>query len=305
MLAARHAGQAAQKGDGVRRAATVLIGIAAIVAACGGGLGSTDQRAAVGGSATQAPGALTVDSPPDGSTVPTGTVIVVGTAAAGAHVVRDIPLAPDTAVDAGANGAWAMSVNLEPGSNTLTFRIGNDKATAVTITVIYQPQGEPTPTATPSSTATPEPTPTPSPTPTPEPTPPPTPSPTVKPTPTPAPVSYATLTSRSWAQLVKAPDNYLFDTYVVWACITQFDAATGEDAFRGDASYRNEKGSFWLNGENSLFAGDADQLAPFVEGDIVVMNVTVLGSYTYDTSIGGSLTVPSFLVDKITRKGSC
>jgi hypothetical protein len=39
---------------------------------------------------------------------------------------------------------------------------------------------------------------------------------------------------------VKAPDNYIGDTYKLWGCITQFDAATGIDSFRAEASYRNE-----------------------------------------------------------------
>jgi len=35
------------------------------------------------------------------------------------------------------------------------------------------------------------------------------------------------------------------------------------------------------------------------------MNVVDLGSYTYTTTLGGSVTVPEFQIDKITRKGSC
>ena len=37
----------------------------------------------------------------------------------------------------------------------------------------------------------------------------------------------------------------------------------------------------------------------------MVMNVVVLGSYSYDTQVGGNTTVPQFQVNKITRKGSC
>ena len=36
------------------------------------------------------------------------------------------------------------------------------------------------------------------------------------------------------------------------------------------------------------------------------MNVTSLGSFTYDTQIGGNTTGPLFNIEKITRaKGSC
>ena len=118
------------------------------------------------------------------------------------------------------------------------------------------------------------------------------------------PNSYATLTKRAWQKLVKAPDSYTGKGYKVWACITQFDAATGPDTFRGDASYH--KLSSWFSGDNAFFTGDATQLADYVQGDIVAMSVVGLGSFSYDTQVGGNTTVPAFLVAKIKRlKGSC
>jgi hypothetical protein len=85
---------------------------------------------------------------------------------------------------------------------------------------------------------------------------------------------------------VKSPDKYVGKGYHLWACITQFDAATGADTFRADAS--NKKEEYWsLDGDNSLFNGDENRLSAFVTDDIVVMNVTALGSYSYDTQIGG------------------
>jgi hypothetical protein len=130
------------------------------------------------------------------------------------------------------------------------------------------------------------------------------PEPTAEPTPRPAKVSYAKLSNRAWAKVVKSPDRYLGKTYQLWACIFQFDAATGDDAFLAQAS--NKKRAYWFtDGENASFTGDADRLADFVEDDVVVMNVTSLGSYSYDTQAGGNTTVPAFHVEKITRKGSC
>ncbi|HEX5240452.1 MAG TPA: hypothetical protein VFW20_05595, partial [Candidatus Limnocylindrales bacterium] len=115
------------------------------------------------------------------------------------------------------------------------------------------------------------------PTPTVGPTPTPYVGPTVEPTPVPTPTdvplpptTYSKLTSRQWAQLVKAPDQYIGNGYQIWACITQFDAATGDDSFRGQGYYA--KTDYWyLNGANVLFTGDAAQLAPYVENDIVFM----------------------------------
>ncbi|OGO53566.1 MAG: hypothetical protein A2V85_08090 [Chloroflexi bacterium RBG_16_72_14] len=113
------------------------------------------------------------------------------------------------------------------------------------------------------------------------------------------------LSKRAWQKVVKSPDTYMGKGYKLWACIWQFDAATGADGFLGYASYRRE--DYWaLDGENAAFAGDAAQLSDFVEGDIVAMSVVGLGSYSYDTQVGGNTTVPSFQVVKIKRqKGSC
>ena len=156
--------------------------------------------------------------------------------------------------------------------------------------------------------ATPKPTPkaTPTPKPTAKPTPKPTAKPTPKPTakPTPKPVSYNQLSDRTWKLLVKTPDKFIGRGYQLWACIWQFDAATGDDAFLGNASNRRQ--TYWnLYGENASFTGNAGRLAAFVEGDMVLMNVISTGSYSYDTQAGGNTTVPSFEVKKITPKGSC
>lgn len=140
--------------------------------------------------------------------------------------------------------------------------------------------------------------------PTPASTPDPTPEPTPESTPKPKPVTYAKLSDRSWAKVTKSPDKYLGKTYVLWACITQFDAATGTDSFRADAS--NKRREYWYEGVNTMFTGTAAQLEDVVTDDIVLMNVKSLGSFSYDTQIGGNTTVPHFEVEKITRaKGSC
>jgi hypothetical protein len=135
----------------------------------------------------------------------------------------------------------------------------------------------------------------------------PTASPVPTPTPPPllvTPASYQQLGSRGWAQLMKSPDDYLGQGYIVWACISQFDSATGPGAFRGQAYYKNAE--YWyLDGTNAVFVGDEGTLRPFVQDDVVLMNTIDLGSYSYETTIGGTLTVPEFAVVKITRKGSC
>ena len=187
------------------------------------------------------------------------------------------------------------------------------------IGVLNNPAGSPTAESSPTSYATPRPTATPRPSSSQLPTPTPlvcgpnehvsldecvanTPPPPTPPPPTPK--SYATMSDRDWALLVKAPDDYTGRAIQMWACITQFDAATGTDTFRGQAN--NLQIEYWYSdGDNALFTGTTSQLAPFVQDDVVYLKVVVLGSYTYDTQIGGSTTVPWFSVDEITNKGSC
>ena len=45
--------------------------------------------------------------------------------------------------------------------------------------------------------------------------------------------------------------------------------------------------------------GDADDLSDVVEDDVFKATVTVLGSYSYDTQIGGNTTVPHLQINKI------
>ena len=148
--------------------------------------------------------------------------------------------------------------------------------------------------------------PTSTPLPTPKPTPTPSPVPTASPVPTlaPTPVAYATLNPRDWALVMKDPGAYVGKALAVWGCISQFDAATGTVAFRAQASYAKQ--SYWYSdANNAYFNGDKALLAPFVKGDVVLMNVLVMGAYSYDTQSGGNTTVPSFKVATIINSGSC
>jgi hypothetical protein len=124
------------------------------------------------------------------------------------------------------------------------------------------------------------------------------------PAPTEEPITYDTPTSREWAQLVKDPDAAAGNGYRIWACISQFDAATGPSTFRAQASYRNEE-FWWSDGENAVFRGDEGVLADYVEGDVVRMNARTLGAFTYDTNTGGTATAPEFSVATIKREGDC
>lgn len=139
-------------------------------------------------------GGLTIQSPEDGATVSTDSIQLRGTAPANAEIVQDISFASDRRTSADADGGWVLTVDLEPGDNDITVRIGSDDDTAKTIRITYDPElaADSSPSQTPRPTpepSTPRPTPdTSTPRPTPDPTPEPTPRPTPKPTPEPTPV---------------------------------------------------------------------------------------------------------------------
>ncbi|TDB69924.1 hypothetical protein [Micromonospora sp. KC723] len=118
------------------------------------------------------------------------------------------------------------------------------------------------------------------------------------PRPKPKPPSYKTLSARQWKLIAKNPDAYLGKHYVVYGRVTQFDAATGTDTFRANVAHRRMPDEYDYE-TNTMFSGSESDLTNLVEDDIFRANVTVLGSYSYDTQIGGQTTAPLLLVDSI------
>ena len=88
--------------------------------------------------------------------------------------------------------------------------------------------------------------------------------------------------------------------------MTQFDAATGTDTFRGDVGGKRQKPSYgYVDYEtNTILSGDGPNLAKVVEDDLFTAKVTVLGSFDYETQLGGGTTAPLLRIDSITLTGS-
>jgi hypothetical protein len=60
----------------------------------------------------------------------------------------------------------------------------------------------------------------------------------------------------------------------------------------------------WVDYEtNTMVTGDGAVLADVVQGDLLTAEVTVAGSWSYETTMGGTLTVPSLIVTKIEVTG--
>jgi hypothetical protein len=111
------------------------------------------------------------------------------------------------------------------------------------------------------------------------------------------------LTERDLALLVKDPEANTGKTIVLFAKITQFDAATGDCVFRANVAHQKMENS-WDYSENAVFAGEGGKagcsaLEGFVAEDEVRVTATSLGSISYETQIRGNTTVPAFRVEKI------
>jgi len=78
-------------------------------------------------------GPLRVLSPANGSTVETRTVLVEGSAPAGATITQDTDVGGDRHTTADSNRRWSIAVVLDDGANKLTFRLGDDASTDVSL----------------------------------------------------------------------------------------------------------------------------------------------------------------------------
>jgi hypothetical protein len=101
------------------------------------------------------------------------------------------------------------------------------------------------------------------------------------------------VTKREWAKVVKNPDSYIGERYIIYGQVTQFDSATGDDGFLADTAHANTMSYGFFDGENTVFTGTAKQLDDLVEDDVFRASVEVLGSYDYETQIGGETSAPA------------
>jgi hypothetical protein len=116
--------------------------------------------------------------------------------------------------------------------------------------------------------------------------------------------TYQAIAPRDFALLVKNPDAYVGQKFVVYGAVTQFDSATGPSTFRGNTGAVPQADWYDYDQNTIIQARDPAILTDVVEDDMVTMYVEVGGSYTYETQIGGSTTVPLLYVNIIDVTGS-
>ena len=120
------------------------------------------------------------------------------------------------------------------------------------------------------------------------------PSPTPPP---PPPPTYDPVTDSQWQLIQENPDSYTGQTFTVTGTVTQHDANTGADEFRADAGPADNPNT------NTVFDGsnDGPQVAPLQVGQTFTAEVSVEGSISYTTTLGGSTTAPELQVVSISQ----
>lgn len=109
------------------------------------------------------------------------------------------------------------------------------------------------------------------------------------------PKMYKAIDKRALAKVVRNPEAYVGQKYVIFAEVTQFDSITGGDRFRADVAHKDIRSyGYWTGGENSMVDAGAADFSEVINGDVVKMYVVVSGVESYETTMGATLTVPIF-----------
>lgn len=113
-------------------------------------------------------------------------------------------------------------------------------------------------------------------------------------------VANAKFTSqRDLAQIMKNPAAHTGKVIKLWGNITQFDSATGTESFLANAAATDTTSYGYFDGDSAYFTGNEKLLKKVVQDDTFTATVRVIGSYTYDTAMGGTNTVAYFEVRAI------
>ncbi|KAB7761167.1 protein PASTA domain-containing protein [Mycolicibacterium mucogenicum DSM 44124] len=114
---------------------------------------------------------------------------------------------------------------------------------------------------------------------------------------------YHPLTPRDFALLVKDPDSHKGDLVVLYGQVTQFDSATGRQQFRADTGPLPPEESSGYR-QNTYVTSPLEIFDNIVAGDTLRMFASVDGAYSYETTMGGHMSVPKltvYMVDLLTK----
>ncbi|WP_297650316.1 hypothetical protein [Pseudonocardia sp.] len=113
------------------------------------------------------------------------------------------------------------------------------------------------------------------------------------------------VSARDWQLIAKDPDSHKGESIIVYGEVIQFDAATGTSGLRAevDGVEHPLQSGFADYSTNTVIAGDPAVLKNVVEKDVFKASVTVAGSTSYDTQIGGHTTAPTLQIQSIQVTG--
>lgn len=120
------------------------------------------------------------------------------------------------------------------------------------------------------------------------------------------PPPHRAVDAREWQVIAKDPDAYQGERIVVYGHVTQIDPAAGESTVRANVdgvAHGGEERAYLKYKTNTMLSGDAKALDGVVSGDLFTAEVTVRGSMSYDTQVGGNATVPVLAIDSIRVTG--
>ncbi len=117
------------------------------------------------------------------------------------------------------------------------------------------------------------------------------------------PAAYAAISGRDWKLVERDPSAYVGEKYIVFGKVTQFDSNTGREVFRANTDGQKQSRSYNYD-INTMVIGEEDVLGKVVQGDLVKLFVSVVGPYSYETTMGGNLTVPMVKANIIEVYGS-
>jgi hypothetical protein len=97
----------------------------------------------------------------------------------------------------------------------------------------------------------------------------------------------------------EVPDTHQGQRLIVFGHVTQFDSVTGPTGFR--ANVDGVQHDEWYDYDTNTILQGRPRRTDIVADDTFRAEVSVLGSYTYETPMGGSMAVPMLQVDSISR----
>jgi len=108
------------------------------------------------------------------------------------------------------------------------------------------------------------------------------------------PDNYETLSEREWQLIERSPSSHIGEKYVLYGAVTQADSNTGMFSIRANTGPTQQSKRYDYDANTMVHAETSidgvEVFSDVVQDDHVKMLVEIEGTYSYDTTIGGSAT---------------